>query len=165
VLDLSNLKTWTDGLWAVISAPHIVVPLFLVVAIAAWWFRGTFERTRRDGLRSIITGRDAQITGLNTQIAVAQERLRLANDLQHYASTKFDDAEKETTKLKQQIEERGSPEAIAITANYTATMLSSANVALQSAMKACEKADETKPTATMRNAGVPPAHAFRQSDR
>jgi len=28
VLDLSNLKTWTDGLWAVISAPHIVVHCF-----------------------------------------------------------------------------------------------------------------------------------------
>jgi hypothetical protein len=100
MLDLSNLKTWTDGLWAVISAPHIVVPLLLVVAIAAWWFRGTFERTRRDGLQSIITGRDAQIAGLNTQIAVAQERLRLANDLQHYACTKFDDAEKGNREIK-----------------------------------------------------------------
>jgi hypothetical protein len=29
------------------------------------------------------------------QIAVAQERLRLANDLQEYAYTKFSDAEKE----------------------------------------------------------------------
>jgi hypothetical protein len=106
MLDLSNLKTWTDGLWAVINAPYIVVPLLLVVAIAAWWFRGTFERTRRDGLQSIITGRDAQIAGLNTQIAVAQERLRLANDLQHYACTKFDDAEKETAKLKQQIRKK-----------------------------------------------------------
>jgi hypothetical protein len=96
---------------------------------------------------------------------VAQERLRLANDLQHYACTKFDDAEKETAKLKQQIEEKASPEAIALTANYTAAMLSSANVALQGAMKAYEKADKAKPTATMRNAGVPPAHAFRQSDR
>jgi hypothetical protein len=89
----------------------------------------------------------------------------LANDLQHYACTKFDDAEKETAKLKQQIEEKASPEAIALTANYTAAMLSSANVALQGAMKAYEKADKAKPTATMRNAGVPPPHAFRQSDR
>jgi hypothetical protein len=143
MLDLSNLKTWTDGLWAVISAPHILVPLLLVVAIAAWWFRGTFERTRW-----------APVDYLTTQIAVAQERLRLANDLQHYACTKFDDAEKETAKLKQQIEEKASPEAIALTANYTAAMLSSANVALQGAMKAYERAGETKPTATMRKAGV-----------
>jgi hypothetical protein len=164
-MDLSNPKTWTDGLWGVINAPHIVVPLLVAVAIAGWWFRGSIERAKRDGFQSIIYGRDAQIAGLNMQIAVRQERLRLANDLQGYASNRFADAEKETTKLKQQIEERASPEAIAITANYTATMLSSANVALQSAMKACEKADETKPTATMRNAGVPPAHAFRQSDR
>lgn len=141
-MDLSNLKTWTDGLWGIISAPHVVVPLLVVVAIAAWWFRGTFERTRRDGLQSIINGRDTQIVGLNMQIAVAQERLRLANDLQEYASTRFADAEKETAKLKQQIEEKASPEAIALTANYTAALLSSANVAIQSAMKAYEKGDD-----------------------
>jgi hypothetical protein len=64
MLDLSSLKTWIDGLWAVISAPHIVVPLLLAVAIAAWWFRGTFERVRREGFQSIIAGRDAQIAGL-----------------------------------------------------------------------------------------------------
>jgi hypothetical protein len=91
---LSTQKIWTDGLWAVISAPHIVVPL--------------------------------------------------ANDLQEYASTKFFDAEKEAAKLKQQIDEKASPESIALTANYTVAMLSSASVALQSAMKAYEKADKAK---------------------
>jgi hypothetical protein len=144
MLDLSTQKTWTDGLWAVISAPHIVVPLLVLLAIAAWWFRGTFERVRREGLQSIIEGRDAQIAGLNMQIAVAQERLRLANDLQGYASTKFADAEKEAAKLKQQIDEKASPETLALTANYTVAMISSASVALQSAMKAYEKADKTK---------------------
>jgi hypothetical protein len=144
MLDLSTPKTWTDGLWAVISAPHIVVPLLVLLAIAAWWFRGTFERARREGLQSIIDGRDAQIAGLNMQIAVAQERLRLANDLQEYASTKFSDAEKEAAKLKQQIDEKASPESIALTANDTVAMVSSASVALQSAMKAYEKADKTK---------------------
>jgi hypothetical protein len=144
MLDLSTAKTWTDGLWAVISAPHIVVPLLVLLAIAAWWFRGTFERVRREGLQSIIDGRDAQIAGLNMQIAVAQERLRLANDLQGYAATKFADAEKEAAKLKQQIDEKASPESIALTANDTVAMVSSASVALQSAMKAYEKADKTK---------------------
>jgi hypothetical protein len=43
--------------------------------------------------------------------------------------TPSSDAEKETAKLKQQIEEKASPETIALTANYTAAMLSSANVA------------------------------------
>ena len=144
MLDLSNLKTWTDGLWAVISAPHIVVPLLVLVAILSWWFRGTFERVRREGLQSVIDGRDAQIDGLNMQFAVARERLRLANDLQEYASTKFADAEKEAAKLKQQIDEKVSPEIMALTANYTVAMLSSASVALQSAMKAYEKADKAK---------------------
>ena len=146
MLDLSSLKTWTDGLWAVVSAPHILFPLLVVVAIAAWWFRGTFERARREGLQSIINGRDAQIAGLNTEIAVAQERLRLAHDLQDYASTRFADAEKEIAKLKQQIEEKASPEVLVLTANYATAMLSSANVALQSAMKAYENADDAKPT-------------------
>ena len=73
MLDLSTLKTWTDGLWAghQCSAHHS--PIFGPVAIAAWWFRGTFERARREGLQSIIDGRDAQIAGLNMQIAVAQD--------------------------------------------------------------------------------------------
>ena len=128
---------------------HQCSAYLVVLAIAAWWFRGTFERVRREGLQSIINGRDSQIAGLNMQIAVAQERLRLANDLQEYASTRFADAEKEAAKLKQQIEERVSPEAIALTANYTAALLSSANVALQSAMKAYEKTDEAKLKTTM----------------
>ena len=138
MLDLSTLKTWTDGLWAVISAPDIVVPLLVLLAIAVWLFRGMFERVRREGLQSIIDGRDAQIAGLNIQIAVARERLRLANDLQGYASTKFADAEKEAAKLKQQIDEKASPETVALTANYTVAMISSASV------KAYEKADKTK---------------------
>jgi hypothetical protein len=145
-MDLSNPKTWTDGLWGVINAPHIVVPLLVAVAIAGWWFRGSIESAKRDGFQSVIYGRDAQIAGLNMQIAVAQERLRLANDLQEYASTRFADAEKETAKLKQQIEEKASPEAIALTANVAAALLSAANVALQSATKAYEKSDKAKLT-------------------
>jgi hypothetical protein len=58
------------------------------------------------------------------------------------------DAEKETMKLKQQLEEKASPEALALTANVAAAMLSSANVALRGAMKAYEKADEAKLTTT-----------------
>jgi len=118
----------------------------LAVAIAAWWFRGAFERVRREGLQSIVNGRDAQIAGLNMQMAVAQERLRLANELHQYASTRFDEAEKETTRLKQQIEEKTSPEAIALAANVAAALLSGANVALHGAMKAYEKTDEAKLT-------------------
>ena len=103
------------------------------------------EQNEMGSSRSIY-GRDAQIAGLNMQIAVGQERLRLAKDLQEYASTKFADAEKETTKLKQQIEEKASPETIALTANYTTALISSASVALHGAMKAYEKADEAKPS-------------------
>lgn len=84
----------------------------LVVAIVVWWFRGSVEKARRDGLQSIINGRDAQIIGLNMQNAVVRERLRLADEAQKYISTKLGDGEKEITKLKQQIEDKASPEAI-----------------------------------------------------
>jgi len=56
MLDLSTLKTWTDGLWAVISAPDIVVPLLVLLAIAVWLFRGMFERVRREGFNRLSTG-------------------------------------------------------------------------------------------------------------
>jgi hypothetical protein len=39
-MDLSDPKTWTDGLAVVGSAPHIVVPLLIAVCGVAWLVRG-----------------------------------------------------------------------------------------------------------------------------
>jgi hypothetical protein len=142
MFDLSNVKTWTDGFWAVINAPHILGPLLLVVAVVVWWFRGWVEKARRDGLQSIINGRDAQIIALNMQNAVVRERLRLADEAQKYISTKLVDGEKEVTKLKQQIEDKASPEAITATANSAYALLSdlaSASAALHGTLKVYEK--------------------------
>jgi outer membrane murein-binding lipoprotein Lpp len=132
-MDLSDLKTWTDGLSVVGKAPHIVFPLMGAVAVAVWWFRGTVERARRDGLQSTIDGRESQIAGLNAQIAVMQERLQLANDAQKDLTTKLADAKAEFEKLKKQTEEKAPPEAIAATARSTASFLTdsvSANTVL-----------------------------------
>jgi hypothetical protein len=38
-MDLSDLKTWTDGLGVVVGAPHIVVPLLIAIGGIVWWFR------------------------------------------------------------------------------------------------------------------------------
>src|SRR5262245_48185252 len=143
-MDLSNPKTWTDGLKVVVNAPHVVGPLMAATAIAVWWFRGTVEKAKRDGLQSIINGRDAQLAGKDAQIAakdaqiavrdtkiaslttqgtVTQERLRLANEVQNNLTTKLADAEKEAEKLRKQVEEKAPPEAIAATANSTATLV------------------------------------------
>lgn len=55
-MDLSNLKTWTDGLWGIISAPHVVVPLLVVVAITAWCFEGHSKEPDEMGSSRLLTG-------------------------------------------------------------------------------------------------------------
>lgn len=122
-MDLSDPNTWTVGLSVVTSAPHIVIPLLIAVAVVVWWFRGTVERARRDGLQSIVNGRDAQIVALNMQIALGKDRFQIATDLQKLLSTKLASAEKESAKLKEQTEQNASLEAIAATARSTATLV------------------------------------------
>ena len=153
-MDLSNPKTWTDGISVVVGAPHIVFPLLAAWGVFVWWFRGTVEQAKRDGLQSIINGRDAQLAGKDAQIAakdaqiavgetklaglttqgqVTQERLQLANDVQKDLTTKLADAKKESEKLRKQVEEKAAPEAIAATANSTVTLVTdsvSANTVL-----------------------------------
>jgi hypothetical protein len=54
MLDLSTLKTWTDGLWAVISAPDIVVPLLVLLGIAVWL--GCLKEYDEKGFNRLSTG-------------------------------------------------------------------------------------------------------------
>lgn len=122
-MDLSNPKTWTDGVSVVVGGPHIITPLLLTVSACVWWFRGTVERAKRDGLQSIIDGRDAKISALTQQIEVREERLQLAIDAHKDLSTKLIDAKMEAEKLKQQIEQKACPEAIATTAKSTTKLL------------------------------------------
>ena len=136
-MDLSDPKVWTDGIKVVVNAPHIVGPLMAATAIAVWWFRGTVEKARQDGLQSTIDGRDSQIAGKDVLVTVMQERLQLANDAQKNLTTKLTDAEKETEKLRKQVEEKASPEAIAATARHTATLVTdsvSANTQLKNVL-------------------------------
>jgi hypothetical protein len=101
-MDLSDPKTWTDGLWVVVSAPHIVGPLLIAVGSIVWWFRGSVERPKRDGL---------------------VERLHNAKEQQSYLSQRLTDAQADITKLKQQIEDRAAPELLRDTVNSTARIV------------------------------------------
>jgi hypothetical protein len=98
----------------------------IAVAGGAWWFRGTVERSRRDGLQTEIKGRDAIINGRDAQITGLQQRLDLAKEQQSYLAKQLDDAQAEIAKLKQQIADRAAPELLRVTANSTATIIGQA---------------------------------------
>jgi hypothetical protein len=158
-MDLSDPKVWTDGISVVSKAPHIAASLVIATAIAVWWFRGTVENARRDGLQSIINGRDAQlagkdaqiaakdaqiavrdtqIAGVTTQGAVTHERLQLANEMQNALTIKLADATNETEKLRKQANEKATPEEIAATAKNVADLVGdtgTANTALHEVLK------------------------------
>lgn len=102
-MDLSDPKTWTDGLAVVGSAPHIVVPLLVAVAVSAWWLRGRFvDKPMIVGLR---------------------EQLNLAKDHQQYLARKFDDAQADIAKLKEQVAGGAPPDVLSYTVNSTAKLI------------------------------------------
>jgi hypothetical protein len=108
-MDLSDPKTWTEGLDVVVSARHIVIPLLIAVGGGVWWVRGKFEERKRDGLQTIINGLEG--------------RLDNAKDQQSYLATRLADAETEIAKLEQQIEDRAAPELLRETVNSTAQIV------------------------------------------
>lgn len=117
-MNFANPETWQDGISAVVHAPHIVVPLLLFVAGAAWWLRGTIERAARGGLKA--------------QIGALGERLQLAHDQHAAVTSKLDEAKLAITSLGQ-TRDRGrseiSADAIADVARSIQTTVS-ANAAL-----------------------------------
>ena len=118
-MDLSNPKTWADGLGTLMSAPHVIVPLLIVVAGVVWWIRGMTEAATRDGLR-------AQIGALN-------ERLQLAHDQQADVTDKLEAAKAAVTTLETKVNIVPSdPLSAEATANATdaITMANIANAAL-----------------------------------
>jgi hypothetical protein len=87
-MDLTDPKTWTDGMGVVVGAPHIVVPLLIAVAVDVWWVRERFV--------------DKPMV----------QRLNLAKEHQSYLAEKLNDAHAEIAKLKQQIDSGASPEVL-----------------------------------------------------
>jgi hypothetical protein len=125
--DLTKLETWTDGAMLVLSAPQIIWPMILGTGLAIWGFRGIVEKAKQDGL-------NGQIAGLNTQLAVRQERLTQAKEQEAILSAKLEKAEEEIAKLQKQFSEKASTQALFATANSTATLIGdirAANTILQ----------------------------------
>ena len=50
-VDVSDPRFWIDGVRVVSNAPHVVVPLMIVAAGAAWWLRGAIAKGSIEGLR------------------------------------------------------------------------------------------------------------------
>jgi hypothetical protein len=96
-MDLSDPKTWTDGIAVVRDAPHIVGPLLGAVAVGVWWVRGRFVD------KPMITG--------------PQQRLDGAKEYQQYLARRLDDAQAENAKLKEQVAQGASPDVLRFTVN------------------------------------------------
>jgi len=77
-MDLSDPKTWIDGVAVVSGAPHIVVPLVAGALWVGWWLRERFVD------KPMIMGQ--------------QQRLEGAKEHQQYLARRLDDAQAEIAK-------------------------------------------------------------------
>jgi hypothetical protein len=98
---LLNIDTWKRQLETFLAAPYIIGPIVLVVAIITWWFRGHTLH--------------GAIAGLREQIAVSDERIKLAAEKAALANEAKDDLERQLQELRAAItanSDRGQPNAI-----------------------------------------------------
>jgi hypothetical protein len=119
-MDLSDPKTWTEELRVVIGAPHIVVPLLLLVGGGAWWLKDKID--------------DGEVRGLKAKNEVLDERLKLAADREQAVQEARDELEKQVEELKAQIAAGATRETLApVTARVDAALgeFRSANTALR----------------------------------
>jgi hypothetical protein len=113
-MDLSNPKVWSDGIGTLVSAPHIIVPLLILVAGSVWWLRGTIEQASKEGL--------------NSQIGALNARLQLAKDQEADVSKKLESAKSEMADLQRKT--AGTLDKVAAKASASvATAIGSANAA------------------------------------
>lgn len=98
VMDLSSPKTWQDGMAAVIGAPHVAIPLVILVMGCVWWLRGRIERSARDGL--------------NAQMAALRERLQLAHDQHAAVTSKLEIAKRTMAALQEKVGQASSEPTI-----------------------------------------------------
>jgi hypothetical protein len=76
-MDLSNPDTWTNGAAVVMNAPHIVVPLMIVVAGAAWWLRSRIGKGQIDAYDQRLLLANEQKTDLNSKLTAAKQEIDL----------------------------------------------------------------------------------------
>jgi hypothetical protein len=103
---LLNPETWQQQWAAFRSAPLIMTPAFVVVALGVWWFRWTTLKGEIRGLRE-------QNSALRERISVVEERLRLATEQTAAADRARDEAEKDSRNLKTAIADKADNASLA----------------------------------------------------
>jgi outer membrane murein-binding lipoprotein Lpp len=109
---------------AFLSAPYIILPPAIILAVATWWFRGTmFQST---------------IAGLREQIKAFEARLKLADDRAAWANEVRDDIARQFKDFKAEIASGGAWKdaltARVATMGATIDKLEAANNAVRSAI-------------------------------
>src|SRR6516164_9172524 len=97
--DYTDPKVWIDGWNLVTSAPHVIVPILVVVVVAVWWFRGHTK--------------SGEIKALQEQARADEKWRHFAEDKATTATQKLTAAEATIATLQQQIAKGASKEALA----------------------------------------------------
>src|SRR4051812_1673334 len=100
-MDLSDPDVWRQGLRVVVDAPHVVVPLMIIVAGAAWWLRGALM--------------GAKLEGADAARVAAEQRLALAREREADAEGKREETKRAFEDLKAQIAAGAPPQLTAAT--------------------------------------------------
>jgi hypothetical protein len=81
-MDLSDPKTWTDGIAVVGAAPHIVGPLLIAACGAGWWLKAAIAK--------------GQIKARDERLSLAAERVAFANEKEVEVTKQFELLKKKT---------------------------------------------------------------------
>ena len=95
-MDYTDPKAWKDSMEVVINNLHSVVPIMVLVGGAAWWFKGSLEKSAKSSLKE-------KNDVLKERHIVLEERLRLAKDSESSVSRAFTELQLEIEKLKTEV--------------------------------------------------------------
>jgi len=115
--DYTDPKVWIDGWNLATSAPHVIVPMLVVLAVAVWWFRGHTK--------------SGEIKALKEQARADEKWRHFAEDKATTATQKLTAAEATIATLQQQIAAGASKEALASTSLSVSASVREANTDLR----------------------------------
>jgi hypothetical protein len=90
-MDVPNIDTMAQQWETFLSAPYIILPPAIILAGAAWWFRGTMFQSTISGLREQIKVFGAQKTIFDAQLQLAADKLELERGSQVSFARQFND--------------------------------------------------------------------------
>jgi hypothetical protein len=77
-MDVPNIDTMAQQWGTFLSAPYIILPPAIILAGAAWWFRGTMFQSTISGLKAEIAGLREQINVFGAQKTIFDAQMQLA---------------------------------------------------------------------------------------